>query len=562
MGERTRNLALERDALQQSLATIQEQWHVLDIEHREMRERFELARTAADADIGRLTAELRETERIFEGARRDSQDTLDRLSSEHATALAALTSSVADRDALLQEQEARYALSLQAAEGARTELREGFEATLADRHREIEHLQETLAAAIQELEVTKRREEALQAETDQVTRLHKKLEESRAESQRLFQQAGLAMFRCTRDGALTQANRACMSLVGRRTIDELRGAQFAAVVFDAPNNLSSLIDACLSTRAKESIETTWRRKDGGRLFVRLSARLSVSGLIEIVAEDLTRFRVLQERLGQALQMEAVGRLASEVAVTCGNLLNDVHQNGHEWLMTASGSTASRQRCEMLLDEVTRAAGFLRQLAAYGDEQARRPTLVDLNTVIRDLEPVLKRVAGDDVEVQLPDTSSSLNVDVGTERVERLLVNLASYGRVRMPFGGQLRIELGTIVVDRHFAAKHPNVRLGLHALITVTEIRRAARADGLLLLRDGTRPDRSPERVAHTPGIDFGALQSLVRECGGHLWLTVRPHGDMVAKIRLPLLTPSDQTHPSSLAARVGRARTTPLVQH
>ena len=90
---------------------------------------------------------------------------------------------------------------------------------------------------------------------------------------------------------------------------------------------------------------------------------------------------------------------------------------------------------------------------------------------------MKRVAGDEVDVHLADTASSLNVDVGAERIERLFVNLASYGRERMPFGGQLKIELGTTVVDRRFAAKHPNVRLGPHALITVTENRRAEQAN-------------------------------------------------------------------------------------
>jgi hypothetical protein len=386
--------------------------------------------------------------------------------------------------------------------------------------------------------------------------LHEQLEESRAESHRLFEQAGLAMFRCTPDGALTHANRACTTLVGRRTIDELRAVDFAAAVFEAPNVLSWLIERCLGTRAKESIETTWRRDDGGRLFLRLSARLSTADVIEIVVEDLTRLRVLQERLDPAPRMEAVGRLAREIAVTCSNLLTDIHQKGRTWLMTASGDADSRQQGERLLEEVKRAAGFLQQLAACGDEQTRTPMPVDLNTLIRDLEPVLRRVAGGDVEVQLRDTWSPLIVDVETERVERLLVNVASYGRQRMPSGGRLRIELGTTVVDRRFAAKHPNVRLGLHALITVTEFKHAARADGPQL-RDGTTTDSSQRRVAHKPGVDFGTLQGLVSECGGHLWMKIQPLGDMVARIRLPLSSPPQQTLPRTGATRGGRERPT-----
>jgi signal transduction histidine kinase len=172
-------------------------------------------------------------------------------------------------------------------------------------------------------------------------------------------------------------------------------------------------------------------------------------------------------------------------------------------------------------------------------------LVDLNTLVRDLEPVLKNVVGADVEVALRDTSAPLNVDVNTERIERLLVNLASYGRGRMPAGGRLRIELGTSVVDRHFSAKHPNVRLGLHALITVTESRRAG----------GEDESQSRRSRKATSGVDFATLQGLVSECGGHLWMKVHPLGEMVAKIRLPLVTPKEQRAPRTIKAKAGGER-------
>jgi len=349
---------------------------------------------------------------------------------------------------------------------------------------------------------------------------------------------------------VTQAKRAGMTLVGRRSLDELRGAQFAAGVFEDPNGLSWLIERCLSSRTRESIETTWRRKDGGRLFVRLSAYACAPDAVEVVAEDLTRVHVLQERLGQAHRMEAVGRVASEIAVTCGSLLTDVHQQMQELLLT---SAASRPQGQQLLADVTRAAGLIRQLHAYGDEQAQAPALADLSEVIHDLEPVLKRVAGGTVDVQLARTSSRLNVDVGSERIERLLVNLASYGRGRMPFGGQLKIELGTTVVDRRFAAKHPNVRLGPHALITVTKTKSTRGENAPPSGHHGSTPSSSD---SPKPGMDFGTLQGLVVGCGGHLWMTLQPEGDMVAKIRLPLLAFHDEAAPRTLAARSGRVLT------
>ena len=205
---------------------------------------------------------------------------------------------------------------------------------------------------------------------------------------------------------------------------------------------------------------------------------------------------------------------------------------------------------MLLDELTRASGFLRQLAAYGDEQTSALSRVDLNKLLRDLAPVLKRVAGDDVELELPKTKTPLPVDVRSDRVERLLVNLAGYGRERMPFGGRLKIELATVTVDQPFIEKYPNVRRGPHALITVTEIRRTTRVEGPLRLRElPARPEEDRESPGSL-GVDLGALQALIGECAGHLWVTAVPRGDMVVQIRLPLCCEDEQKQPAPPASR------------
>jgi hypothetical protein len=464
----------------------------------------------------------------------------ERLLTEEANALRATAIVQAARfDEHFDEQRRKYESQLADGQVERQEIEARFEAARSGFQDSLDRLTREHAAALAT------RESAIEELRASLT----------ANNHRLFQQASLPMFRCTKDGALTQANRMLTTLVGLRSTDELGGADFAASVFESPNDLSWLIERCLGSRGKEVTETTWRRKDGTRLLVRLSACAASADLIECGVEDLTPVRVLQDRLSQAHRMEAVGRLAAEVAVTCGNLLRGVHQNTQEWLMTDGSQTASRQRGEMLLEEMSRAAGLLSQLAAYGDEESRRPAAVELSAVVRDIGPVLKRVAGDSVEVQLPRASTPLNVDASAERVQRLLVNLAAYGRERMPRGGRLKIELGTIVVDRHFTAKHPNVRLGPHALVTVTESRRATQAGGPLQLHDTEAAAGSQGSVAVQPTVDLGTLQELVGECGGHLWMTVQPLGDMVVKIRLPLLTSYGQpAQPASVAG--SRVRT------
>jgi hypothetical protein len=257
--------------------------------------------------------------------------------------------------------------------------------------------------------------------------------------------------------------------------------------------------------------------------VRLNSARSRAVLEEHIAGPLNRSLA---EAAYAVHILA-GRLASEAAVTCGNLIADVHQNVQQWLVTSHGDPTIRQRGEFVLDDVTRVAGLLRQLSGYVEEQGRAP-VADLGSTVRDLEPVLRRVAGQDVELGLPETGAPVRLDLSSERVDRLLVNLASYGRERMPEGGRLTIELTTVVVDREFAARHTGMRAGAHALITMTKSRPTDQAQSDAGLRPWGRSGRAP-------GVELETLQSQVGECGGHLWMTIDPQGDIVSKLHLPL---------------------------
>jgi hypothetical protein len=279
----------------------------------------------------------------------------------------------------------------------------------------------------------------------------------------------------------------------------------------------------------------------------LRALASEGGTIEILAEDITNLRALEDKLRQAQRMEAVGRLASEVAATCDNLLRDVSQGGHEWLATIDSDTAMRHQGELLLGEVTRAASFLRQLELYGKKQASAIEPVDVNSVLRDLKSVLKRVAGDDIEFVLQKTSSPMNVDVEAERVERILVNVAAYGRERMPLGGRLTFELANVIVGGEAVAGKPDFRPGAHVLIMVTAVRYALRRDSSIRLRRTSAGENAIGSASDRPGVDLGAIQALIRDCGGHLWMAAEPPGDMVLKIHLPqraLDGPADRRAP------------------
>src|SRR5262249_34191844 len=192
--------------------------------------------------------------------------------------------------------------------------------------------------------------------------------------------------------------------------------------------------------------------------------------IDLAAEDVTAVKALEERLNHAQRLESVARLASEVAVTCENLVDGVKHGVEQWLSKIDDD-GLRYEGERLIADIKPAGGSLRQLTLCSDKQKQAAPRVAADTVLQDLATVLKRVAGDHIAFVLPKDSKPLNLDVDAEHVERIFVNVAAYARQRMPFGGRLLIEIVPALVDREFAEKYPNVRPGAHVLFTVTEQR-------------------------------------------------------------------------------------------
>ena len=136
---------------------------------------------------------------------------------------------------------------------------------------------------------------------------------------------------CGRDGVITQVNHALATLLGYDTPEELQKVDFAATVFESGDELQWIVDRCLASRSTESVETTWRRKDGTRIIVRVLAVATTADSIDLAVQDMTTLRELEEKLRNSQRMEAVARYASEVAVNCDNLLRHVKEEGEQWL---------------------------------------------------------------------------------------------------------------------------------------------------------------------------------------------------------------------------------------
>jgi hypothetical protein len=481
--------------------------------------------SAREADLQRVSEEYLQIRASFDRLQSAFQ-TLEQIAGDHAAERARLEMVVADRDSQLSAQADRLRSIEQQAHDALAEHREKLRHALAAGAAESARLQQEIDALRRELEASRTHADALRGVAERVPDLQTQLERSHNDRRRQFERAPYALCFCSPAGTITDANHSFVALLGCRRLDDLRNTDFAAAARDSAGDLGWLLERARTTGRTETVETPWNTRDGRRRIVRLQALAAAAGSIEIVAEDITAVHALEERLRRAQRLEAVGRLASEVAVTCDMLLSDAAREGREWLASVRHDAAMRRQAERLLTDLTRAAGFLRQLGIYGHEQARAlDEPVSAQRVLRDLAPVLKRLVGDDIDLVLPKSAGSFPVDVESEHLERVFVNIAGYARARMPAGGQIRIDLATRAVGRRFVEKYSNVRPGDHVLVTVTEL--PASGD---VHSDNERRSRS----ADTPGVDLGVLVDLIASCGGHLWLEAEPAGNTVVKIHLP----------------------------
>jgi signal transduction histidine kinase/ActR/RegA family two-component response regulator len=191
-------------------------------------------------------------------------------------------------------------------------------------------------------------------------------------------------------------------------------------------------------------ETVVVRPDGARRLIEFTATANVQpGRHMVVIRDLTRQRDLELQLLQAQRMEAVGRLAGGIAHDFNNLLTAI--GGYsEFLTERIDDPKLRRHAEEIRRAATRAASLTGQLLAFSRRQVLQPRVLDLNTAVVEMETMLRRLIGEDVEL-----ITLLDPDLGWVRadptqIEQVIVNLAVNARDAMPNGGSATIATANV----------------------------------------------------------------------------------------------------------------------
>lgn len=307
-------------------------------------------------------------------------------------------------------------------------------------------------------------------------------------------------------------------------------------------NISQLLPAdqlplarkMIAHKVKQARKTVYElqvlAQDGRRVTVEISSQLRCRpdepDCIEGIARDVNERKQLEEELRQAQKMEAVGTLAGGVAHDFNNLLTVI--NGYSEMLLAEISTASpiRDRVREILKSGERAAALTRQLLAFGRKQVLAAKVLDLNTIIRDLDQLLRRLIGENIDLRTALDPTLGRVKADPSQIEQVLINLAVNARDAMPTGGLLTIETRNAALEGAAIAS-PHV---------------------LVLIRDsGCGMDRQTQERVFEPffttkemgkgtGMGLATVYGIVKQSGGHIEIESELGRGTTFRIYLPAL--------------------------
>ena len=189
---------------------------------------------------------------------------------------------------------------------------------------------------------------------------------------------------------------------------------------------------------------------------------------QLLAETRKR-QQLQEQLQQSQKMEAIGRLAGGVAHDFNNMLTPIMGYAQMELAKLPYGDSSAGSLEQIQKAAERAANLTRQLLAFSRRQVVEPKVINLNDIIIDLDQMLRRLLGEDIElVTLPSGTLDL-VEADPGQIEQVIMNLAVNARDAMPNGGKLTIETANITLGESDALQHSETSSGPHVMLSVTD---------------------------------------------------------------------------------------------
>ncbi len=250
--------------------------------------------------------------------------------------------------------------------------------------------------------------------------------------------------------------------------------------------------------------------------------------------DITEQRRLETQFRQSQKMEAVGMLAGGIAHDFNNLLTVINGYSEIILSRIDNDNPIHKHINSIKTAGERAATLTGQLLAFSRKQILQPKVLNLNTIVRNLERMLKRLIREDITLTTKLFPSLWSIKSDPGQLEQILINLIVNARDAMPDGGNLVIETNNVVLDEIFVDLHPGSKIGSFVVLSVQDTGIGIEKETQLRIFE---PFFTTKEKATSTGLGLATVYGIVKQSNGYISVDSEPGKGSTFSMFLPRVT-------------------------
>jgi PAS domain S-box-containing protein len=289
-----------------------------------------------------------------------------------------------------------------------------------------------------------------------------------------------------------------------------------------------------------------KRKDGETIWVSDTAvvvrgddgHLVMQGMIVNINDR----KLLENQLQQARRMEAVGRLAGGIAHDFNNLLTIIKGYVEMALQRCVDRPELHGNLRRIEDGADRAVTLVRQLLAFSRKQVLRPKVLDLNTIVVNLDQLLRRLMTENIAMKTFVSKEVAAIKADPGQIEQVIMNLVVNARDALPDGGRIVIETSNVDLDPTYTLDHAVVRPGPYVLLAVTDTGTGMNADTAAHIFE---PFYTTKESGRGTGLGLSTVYGIVKQSGGYIWVYSELGKGTTFKVYLPRVADAVQELPA-----------------
>jgi PAS domain S-box-containing protein len=309
---------------------------------------------------------------------------------------------------------------------------------------------------------------------------------------------------------------------------EAMGRRLPIVPDDKVGEFQALLARAMRGELLSGVEVLRRKKDGSPIDISIwtsptrDQRGGVTGVMAILADITERKRMeealhkSEEQLRQSQKLEAIGRLAGGIAHDFNNLLTAIRGYSDLLLHRIDACSPFRRDVEEIQKAGERATSLTRQLLAFSRKQVLQPKVLDLNAVVGNMDSMLRRLIGEDLDLVTVLKPGLWNVRVDPGQVEQVIMNIVVNARDAMPAGGKVTIETGNVMLDNQYIRRHEVVKPGAYVLLAISDTGTGMDEETKNRLFE---PFYTTKEKGKGTGLGLSTVYGIIKQSGGYIWV-------------------------------------------